>query len=633
MARAQAAEDENRSCAGCVDLPREPGLPAGADALTARVIARSPTVWSEAVQIDAGSSDGVRVDQPVVTNGGLAGRVTSVTGGTATVTLIVDSESAVSAQVLPDGKFGVVRPKVGNPNDMRLEYLDKNTKVDKGDIVDHVRVDSKELESLFPKGIPIGRVKRVDEDELDVYERDPHRAVRRLQADGVRAGAARGSRRDGLPGHRSSRCGLLLLLAVVAAALDVLAARRARRQRRHHRRSSSRRSALYAGSVPGAIVGFCTGLLLDLALGPDARRDVARPDRRRLLHRPLHGAARPRPRADPAAGRAGRQRRLRRRCRRRALHARRRRVGVDPRAARDDRDDPAQHDPGPAGVRARPPRRAAGAALRPARAPPPPRRRRRPAGRSACAAWTSRGRTCRDVPRDRPQGADVAAARAARGDHRRRRARDLRDHLLPALVPAGAVRRQVPGRGEQQPRARDQGRGAARQDRRPQRPDPRRQPPGQGGQDRAGQAARGPARQGGPLLAAGEGARHEPARAARARSTSSSRCCRSRRRPRRPTSTWRRSPTSRSTRRSSRASPSSRSSSATTRKKQIGAHLVGYVAQVSEEALKEKLYAGVKQGDRVGIAGIESSYDRYLRGAQRREPRAGRLARATRAAS
>ena len=48
--------------------------------------------------------------------------------------------------------------------------------------------------------------------------------------------------------------------------------------------------------------------------------------------------------------------------------------------------------------------------------------------------------------------------------------------------------------------------------------------------------------------------------------------------------------------------------------KQTGAHLVGYVGQVSEEALKQKLYSGVKQGDRVGIAGIESSYDRYLRG-------------------
>ena len=48
---------------------------------------------------------------------------------------------------------------------------------------------------------------------------------------------------------------------------------------------------------------------------------------------------------------------------------------------------------------------------------------------------------------------------------------------------------------------------------------------------------------------------------------------------------------------------------------QIGAHLVGYVAQVSEEALKKKIYtSSVKQGDRVGVAGIEASYDRFLRG-------------------
>jgi rod shape-determining protein MreC len=171
VSRAQAAEDENQKLRGLVDLPKRPGYPDGVDQLTARVIGRSPTVWSEAVQIDAGSSDGVRVDQPVVTRGGLVGRVTSVTGGTATVTLIVDPSSAVSAQVLPDGKFGVVRPKVGNPNDMQLQYLDKNTKVAKGDLVITSGTTDAKLESLFPKGVPIGRVKRVDRDELDIYER------------------------------------------------------------------------------------------------------------------------------------------------------------------------------------------------------------------------------------------------------------------------------------------------------------------------------------------------------------------------------------------------------------------------------------------------------------------------------
>jgi rod shape-determining protein MreC len=171
VTRGQAAENENKKLRGLVDLPENPAYPDGTKPLTARVIARSPTVWSEAVQIDAGSSDGVRVDQPVITNGGLAGKVTSVTGGTATVTLIVDASSSVSAQVLPDGKFGVVEPKVGNPNDMRLDFLDKKTKVEKGDMVITSGSTDPKLKSLFPKGIPIGSVKRVDPDELDVYER------------------------------------------------------------------------------------------------------------------------------------------------------------------------------------------------------------------------------------------------------------------------------------------------------------------------------------------------------------------------------------------------------------------------------------------------------------------------------
>src|SRR5829696_1219082 len=171
VAHAQAAEDENQKLRAITNLPKKPSYPDGVKPLTARVIGRSPTVWSEAVQIDAGSSDGVRVDQPVVTGGGLVGRITSVTGGTATVTLLVDASSGVAAQVLPDGEFGVVRPKVGNPNDMRVEYLDKNTKVQEDDVVITSGSTDEELESLFPKGIPIGRVKRVDEDELDVYER------------------------------------------------------------------------------------------------------------------------------------------------------------------------------------------------------------------------------------------------------------------------------------------------------------------------------------------------------------------------------------------------------------------------------------------------------------------------------
>ncbi|HEY0631075.1 MAG TPA: penicillin-binding protein 2 [Thermoleophilaceae bacterium] len=46
----------------------------------------------------------------------------------------------------------------------------------------------------------------------------------------------------------------------------------------------------------------------------------------------------------------------------------------------------------------------------------------------------------------------------------------------------------------------------------------------------------------------------------------------------------------------------------------VAAQIVGYVSQVNEQQLKDKRFHGVKQGDRVGQAGIEYSYDRYLRG-------------------
>ncbi|MGH2906001.1 MAG: penicillin-binding protein 2 [Solirubrobacterales bacterium] len=46
----------------------------------------------------------------------------------------------------------------------------------------------------------------------------------------------------------------------------------------------------------------------------------------------------------------------------------------------------------------------------------------------------------------------------------------------------------------------------------------------------------------------------------------------------------------------------------------LGAHLFGNVREVSGEQLKAGEYEGAQQGDRVGQDGLESEYDRYLRG-------------------
>jgi len=184
LARAQTDQREAEQLRELVGLPLRAGFPVEVDRLTARVIARSPTVWYSAVQIDAGTADGVRVDQPVIAGAGLVGKVTSATTETATVTLITDASSAVSAEVMPDGAHGVVKPEVGKPNDLLLDFIEKGGEVTIGATVVTSGVSSsKGLGSLFPRGIPIGKVTRSEREELELYQRvhlAPFADLRRL---------------------------------------------------------------------------------------------------------------------------------------------------------------------------------------------------------------------------------------------------------------------------------------------------------------------------------------------------------------------------------------------------------------------------------------------------------------------
>jgi rod shape-determining protein MreC len=171
LAEAQTAVRDSGQLKQIAQLHQQDYFPQATRPVTARVIARSPTVWHSSVKIDKGTSDGVRVDQPVIAAGGLAGKITSATGGTSEVRLITDGQSGVSAQVFPAGVTGVVRPEVGNPDIMLLENVESGRRVTENTLVITSGFTSSRLESLFPRGIPIGRVSKVDFDELETYQR------------------------------------------------------------------------------------------------------------------------------------------------------------------------------------------------------------------------------------------------------------------------------------------------------------------------------------------------------------------------------------------------------------------------------------------------------------------------------
>src|SRR4051794_35760919 len=157
-------------------------LPQNAKTVTARVIAHSPTVWYSTIQVDKGRNDGVRVNQPVITAGGLAGKIVATTSGTARVALITDASSAVSAEVMPKGVSGIVKPEIGG-KDLILDFIPKNSRVRRGQVVVTSGFKSGELQSLFPRGIPIGKVGSVNQDQLEIYQRvrvKPYADLRRM---------------------------------------------------------------------------------------------------------------------------------------------------------------------------------------------------------------------------------------------------------------------------------------------------------------------------------------------------------------------------------------------------------------------------------------------------------------------
>jgi rod shape-determining protein MreC len=171
LAESETSLRDSHELDALASLRRENYFPQSTQPVTARVIARSSTVWYSSLKIDKGSSDGVRIDQPVIAAGGLIGKTTSVTSGTSEVRLITDGQSGVSAQVFPQGVTGVVRPEVGNPSDLLLEHVESGRRVTENTLVITSGFTSSRTESLFPRGIPIGRVTKVDLDELETYQR------------------------------------------------------------------------------------------------------------------------------------------------------------------------------------------------------------------------------------------------------------------------------------------------------------------------------------------------------------------------------------------------------------------------------------------------------------------------------
>jgi rod shape-determining protein MreC len=131
--------------------------------VTATVVLKSPNIWYSTVGIDKGESAGVRLNDPVINAEGLVGKVAQVASDGALVDLITDSSMGVASRIGTSNATGLVQPKVGEPNDLLLQYLPANTQANAGEYV--VTAGSVAAgESLYPPGLLIGQVTSVNEE-------------------------------------------------------------------------------------------------------------------------------------------------------------------------------------------------------------------------------------------------------------------------------------------------------------------------------------------------------------------------------------------------------------------------------------------------------------------------------------
>jgi rod shape-determining protein MreC len=125
--------------------------------LAGEVIGREAGGWVRSLTVNRGRGDGIAQQTPVIVPDGLVGRVVQVHRGAAVIQLLNDPASTVGAVVLRTRTAGLVEGDAGGT--VRFKFMARDgSSVAPGDLV-----VTSGLGTLFPKGLPVGRVVKIED--------------------------------------------------------------------------------------------------------------------------------------------------------------------------------------------------------------------------------------------------------------------------------------------------------------------------------------------------------------------------------------------------------------------------------------------------------------------------------------
>ncbi|GED92689.1 rod shape-determining protein MreC [Lentilactobacillus buchneri subsp. silagei] len=144
----------------------------GYEKINAAVITRTPSSWASQVIINKGQASGIKKDMPVIAGPGLIGTVAEVNKTNSKVVLIsntAENSNRFAIQVLGDNSKvvnGIITSYDSAANRIIMGNITSNAKLSVGN-----RVTTSGLGGVIPKGIYVGTVSKVTQDDYGLAKK------------------------------------------------------------------------------------------------------------------------------------------------------------------------------------------------------------------------------------------------------------------------------------------------------------------------------------------------------------------------------------------------------------------------------------------------------------------------------
>lgn len=137
------------------------------ETVNATILSRNRAYWFNNITIDKGRKDGIKEDMAVITKDGLIGKISKVYSNSSEIKLITSDDTnykvSVSVKVNDSESIAILNGYDIKNNLIKITGVNKNTNIEKG-----TEVLTSGLGGVFPGGIYIGTVEKVESDKYDL---------------------------------------------------------------------------------------------------------------------------------------------------------------------------------------------------------------------------------------------------------------------------------------------------------------------------------------------------------------------------------------------------------------------------------------------------------------------------------